>query len=436
MEEELFIMVKRKKLLSIGLAVILTAMTLSGCGSDSSETADSTAADTSTAGDKVTVEFFNQKTEIVDILEGLVAEYEKANSNVKIELITPSDSTTVLAARMASKDTPDIFTDWPATSTFAAEVDSGSVLNLENTGIMDNIQDSARESLKREDGEYSAPMSYNCSGIWYNKDIFEAAGISTIPATWDELIADCDKLVEAGYTPFVTSAKETDITDRQLQVFLASSFQDSYDEFKTDASAGTLDTGKAYGKELTAMAEKMVQVIGYSQKDILGTDQDSATANFANGEGALMIGGSWLYASITAANPDMNISMMAIPGDAAELTNTCASAGDMALSIAADTQVKDAAIAFVKWMTSPEIATKYAEQEGNPSCINGVDYVAEEFADLYADYVTTGKFIVNPDCYWSSGQQAAAGAAIQQLYYDLDTSVFAENIATAFNENK
>lgn len=435
---------KRKwnKVMAMALTGVMSASLLAGCGNasngaDSSAQADSAQAETtaSTSNDgKTHIEFFNQKTEIVDILQGLIAEYESENPDIKIDLVTPADSSTVLTSRMASNDTPDVFTHWPS-ATFFAAVDSGYVMDLSDTGIMDNIQDAAREQWKHDGGEYAATISYNCSGIWVNEELFEQAGITAKPTTWAELMDDCEKLQSAGITPFVTVGKQTDITDRILQVYLASSMGGAYQEFEDDAAAKTVDASAAYAASLKSMAEKMVQMVGYSQDDVMGTDQDSATANFANGQGAMMLGGSWLNASITAANPDVKISMMPIPGDTTEETNTCAYPGDMALCIAKDSDVSDAAIAFVKWMTSPEIATKYAEKEGNPSCINDVTYVAEPLEELYANYVTTGKFILNPDCNWTKAQQDAAGAAIQQLYYDQDTDSFAENLAAAFNDN-
>ena len=429
---------RTKKLTAVMMTAAMTATLVMGCGSTSSADQDSTSkgdtAESTEESGKTVVEFFNQKTEIVSILNDLISEYEAENPNVHIELTTPADASTVLASRMASDDTPDIFTQWP-NSSFFTQVDSGYVMDLSSTGIMDNVQDAARNQWKYNDGEYAATMSFNCSGIWYNKDIFTAAGITTLPTTWDELMKDCETLKAAGYTPFVTSAKETSITDRQLQVFLASSMGESYDEFEKDAGAQTLDATKDYTGSLTSMAKKMLQVVGYSQEDIIGTDQDSATANFANGKGAMMIGGSWLLASTKTANPDINMSMMPIPGDTAEETNTCAYPGDMSLCIAKNSKVQKEAVDFVKWMTSTEIATKYAEAEGNPSCINGVDYVAPEFKDLYATYVTTGKFILNPDCNWTSSQQNAVGSTIQQLYYDSDADSFTTNLVSAFNDN-
>ena len=426
------------KLTAVLMTAAMTATLFMGCGSTAKSDKDSASVGNTEKGTeasgKTKIEFFNQKTEIVGILKDLIKEYETKNPNVQIELTTPADSSTVLASRMASNDTPDIFTQWP-NSSFFTQVDSGYVMDLSKTGIMDNIQEGARNQWKHNGGEYAATMSYNCSGIWYNKDMFTAAGITTLPTTWDELMKDCETLKAKGYVPFVTSAKETSITDRQLQVFLASSMGKSYNDFEKDAGDKKLDEKKDYSASLTSMAKKMLQVVSYSQKDTMGTDQDSATADFANGKCAMMIGGSWLLASTKTANPKINMSMMPIPGDTAEETNTCAYPGDMSLCIAKDSKVQKEAVEFVKWMTSKEIATKYAEAEGNPSCINGVDYVAPEFKDLYATYVTTGKFILNPDCSWTQSQQNAVGSAIQQLYYDSDANAFTSNLVSAFNDN-
>ncbi|MCI8518116.1 MAG: extracellular solute-binding protein [Hungatella sp.] len=38
-------------------------------------------------------------------------------------------------------------------------------------------------------------------GIFYNKDIFTASGITEDPKTWDEFMAACQKMVDAGYQP-------------------------------------------------------------------------------------------------------------------------------------------------------------------------------------------------------------------------------------------
>lgn len=431
---------KLRKIFALLTSAALVAAMLAGCGGGAGGTPTDSGSAPSDGGSgnagtaTTTIEFFNMKTEIVSILEDLIAEYEAEHKDVHIELVTPADAATVLSSRMANNDTPDIFTNWPNAS-FFVQVDSGYVMDLAPTGIMDNVQDAAREQWKHNGGEYAATVSYNCSGIWYNMDMLEQVGVTELPATWAELTELCDKLSAAGITPFVTSAKQTDICDRHLQVFLASYMGDQYDAFEEAASNHTMDPNGSYVDALKYMAEKMVYIISQSQSDVVGTDQDSATANFANGEGAMMIGGSWLLASVSSANADINLKMGPLPADNAADTNTCAYPGDMSLCIAADSDVQDAAVEFVKWFTSKEIATKYAEKEGNPSCINDVTYVADAFSDLYADYVTTGKFILNPDCTWGTAAQNAAGAVIQELYYYSDVDAFPASLCEAFNTN-
>ncbi len=51
-------------------------------------------------------------------------------------------------------------------------------------------------------GEWTALNLDSVQVLWlYNKEIFEKAGISAPPATWEELVADCVKIKDAGYQP-------------------------------------------------------------------------------------------------------------------------------------------------------------------------------------------------------------------------------------------
>ena len=41
------------------------------------------------------------------------------------------------------------------------------------------------------------PLQYNIEGIWYNKKIFAAHGL-TAPATWPELVSDVNRQAQGG----------------------------------------------------------------------------------------------------------------------------------------------------------------------------------------------------------------------------------------------
>ena len=51
---------------------------------------------------------------------------------------------------------------------------------------------------------YYVPMNPQAFVFMYNKDIFEKAGIKSVPTTWDEFLEAGQKIKDAGYTPLTT----------------------------------------------------------------------------------------------------------------------------------------------------------------------------------------------------------------------------------------
>lgn len=47
----------------------------------------------------------------------------------------------------------------------------------------------------------SIPYQPNVFAFFYNKAIFEEAGVEAVPTTWDEFLDTCQKIQDAGYTP-------------------------------------------------------------------------------------------------------------------------------------------------------------------------------------------------------------------------------------------
>lgn len=64
-----------------------------------------------------------------------------------------------------------------------------------NAGLMAACREVGGGTLK------SIPYQPNVFAFFYNQAIFDEAGITEVPATWEELDAACAKIKEAGYTP-------------------------------------------------------------------------------------------------------------------------------------------------------------------------------------------------------------------------------------------
>ena len=463
-----------KKFMTMVLMTAMIMALISGCGSSSGnsdgngtvgqkETSDGSgaagerdnSAQKSTAGadgsieasdssEQITLEFFNQKVEIVNILNELFEAYMVEHPNVKIEVVSPSDSATVLTTRVSNGDVPDIYTHWPKEESYAL-VKAGAAMDLAGTGVLDNISDSARDvwntwlANKDISGEYCATISYNFSGLWYNKDIFKDAGYEEFPATWDELMEACEKIKTQGITPIEIAGLNPGDTLQQLYICMASGMSgEAYAAFLADSTSGKVDASSSvYGEELLSIGNKMAQLVSYAQTDILGSDGESASADFATGKTAMFMNGSWKYPTIIAANPDINCALAPIPGTAAQDTKVAAYPGDFGVWVSSSLEgtKKDAALELVAWMASKDFAQSYAEKDGSPSCIKGVDYVAEPLSYVYNNFIANNSYILNPDCNWTAAQNDTVGSVVQQLYSDGYADAFVQNLANALNNN-
>ena len=56
--------------------------------------------------------------------------------------------------------------------------------------------------------QYGIPWDMGMIGFWYNKDLFQQAGITTPPATWDEYLAAIPKLKAVGVAPLAIAGKD------------------------------------------------------------------------------------------------------------------------------------------------------------------------------------------------------------------------------------
>ena len=72
----------------------------------------------------------------------------------------------------------------------------------------DSMYASTKESSTYNGKQYAAPTVYYSWGLFYRKDLFQKAGISSEPKTWDQLMDACRKLKAAGITPFAVGGRD------------------------------------------------------------------------------------------------------------------------------------------------------------------------------------------------------------------------------------
>ena len=110
-----------------------------------------------------------------------------------------------ILVRAASDSLPDVFSYW-AGARVQFVVDSGDLSPIDGMwtreGLDDVVAASVAGSATMYDGtRYLVPAGYHYSGMFYNKSVFEDAGISDMPSDWEGFLALCEKLKGMGITP-------------------------------------------------------------------------------------------------------------------------------------------------------------------------------------------------------------------------------------------
>lgn len=217
-----------QKTFSIGLTAAM-ALTLAACGNSNNnndkggnnaapESTKSAAEATKDSGKKVTITFQNiypdPATPAYKMIRELVAEYEKEKPNVHIELDTlNTDQQKVkLKTQAASKEVPDITIVNPAAQ-MKPFVDAGlfAPLNdmLEQNGLKDTYQTGLLDYYSFNNNVYALPDGNNIEVVYYNKELFEQAGIANPPTTFEEMLKDVKILKEKGITPLAIGEKDS-----------------------------------------------------------------------------------------------------------------------------------------------------------------------------------------------------------------------------------
>jgi len=140
--------------------------------------------------------------------EDAVKRFMEAYPNITVEQVHQQNDTyksQLQIALSAKEGQPDMYIHWGG-GPMAEYYKSGCVndiTELFNTYDHPDFIDAAVAQSTFDGKILSIPFG-GLSGcdIFYNKDVFEAAGIEAVPTTITELEAACDKLLAAGYYPF------------------------------------------------------------------------------------------------------------------------------------------------------------------------------------------------------------------------------------------
>ena len=345
------------KKIGAGVLAATLAVSLAACGSGNGDSANNGGK-----GGKVTIELALSKSsqDSAFVADDLLREFEeKTNIRVNLQWLPAEQTSTVLQTKLAVDETPDLVQ--------YNLMSAVSELNLErNFEILDNEAWVSRLENKEVLSAFGHVYSFHVSqdtgkqGVVYNKDVFEELGLS-VPTTFEEFLAVCEKIKESGITPVFMPFKD----NWAANVFPAAAFAD----YAAKNDPTLFDDLNANRKkwtdvpEFAAILEQQYEVYekGYTNADILSDSYDMAVGKFLNKEVAMMFMGDWLIDNILEKDPSMNMGLFAIPTSEDAYLGSSPLGGQ--LFIPKKAKHMEEAKQFLDFMASKEIAQRIVDRQ-------------------------------------------------------------------------
>ena len=382
------------------------------------------------ATEKVKVDIFQFKVEIVDQLDELVADFEKEYPNIDVEIDTVGggqDYNAALRLRMTSGSEPSIFnisgqsqlTDW---YDFLAPLNAEPWVAKSFNGTLNGVT--------RDGNVYGMPYGQEGYGIIYNKKILAAAGYT------DKELAEIDSLEEyKALFADIESKKDELGIDTVLSFSIGGSAwwtasihsfnsavanQEDPSQFIQDLKDGkTSFKDQAVFKEYLKMLDMFFE---YSFDNLSTVEYNDQVTSFATGKAAFLHQGNWTYGMISEIDPELEMAFMPFPLGSGKNICTGVPSYWSVNKKKSEAEIQ-AAKTFLNYMAS--------SQRGHEFLINDVNFIpayevsltpADPLAKSILDFSAEGNTV---GWYWGelpTGYSDAVGCAVLEAIQDYNVN--------------
>ncbi len=339
------------------------------------------------------------------VFQQVIADYEKAHPNVKINY-SQEDLKTYrerLQAALARNEGPDIFRmhqTWvPMLGNYLSPLPSTvyDAASFEKT-----FYPSAKESLRYQGRYVAIPLEFDGLALFYNEDLFRSTSKAP-PRTWVELRKTaCEltvkdqggKIVTAGVA--LGTAGNVDGWSDILGLMMLQNGADLGNPAYCQAESGSAVSGEevCFGRDTLSFyssfaGSQACQNTGVEAGPVWNDLMPNSTYAFATGKLAMYFGPSWRVFEIKELNPNLNFKIVPVPQ--LEGKNT-AWASFWVEGVAKNSKFQPEAWEFLQYLSSKEVLQKLYQTE-SALRLFGEPYPRVEMAEMLKGQPLVGAFI-------------------------------------------
>ena len=372
------------------------------------------SATTVHAQDKVTIEFVYPYSAIFDVTyEAILPRFQEAHPNIEVKFRASyeeyEDASNTILREAVSGNLPDVTMQGLNRQQILVENDIAQPLDpfiaKEADFEVEGYHPAMLQLSTFDDQVYGLPFSVSLPVGFYNTAMMQDAGIDGFPATWDEVIAACGTLREAGYENPI-------FWDWQITGnWLFQALMWSQDKPIVEGNAMTLDSPEALVALQTI--QKIVNECGMKNLSV-----EEAITSFTSGEIPMLFSSTSYVGRISRGNADLAFTTASFPGiDGAHLGLPAGGNAAMMTSTSDDPAVRAAAWEWIKFLTSGEGAADVARTTGYmPPNRAANELILADFYDRYPEKASAVEQL--PLMREWQAYPGANGLAITQVIYD------------------
>lgn len=353
----------RTRTIAVATATLATAaLALSGCAGQGS----GGGADTNADG-KIVLDFWNGFTgPDGPALEQVIADFNASQDEIEVKAnIMPWDTLyQKVLTSVASKDGPDIIA--MSASRMPQFADEGMFLPLDDyyedaDHETDALAPSSVEASIFEGTNYGVPVNFTPMMMYYNKDLFSAAGLDpeAPPTTWDEFAAMVPKLTVDENGDGKPEQYAIALADHETVPIFPSLLWGTGGSIVSDDGA----TSTLGDPESIEALDYWVSLVRDQKASPIGLNGADADKLFQTGKAAIEIVGPWMTTGFDEAGLNYGLAKP-FAGPSAE--NVLADVVSMGLPAGTSDEAKAAAYEFFAYWNSEEGQITWANGSGFP----------------------------------------------------------------------